>query len=260
MVSGSSYLPNRFERKYVISEQKAAMIRSLIHNHVEPDEYLTPEWPNGYPVYSLYLDSPQLSLYDATARGMKNRFKLRIRYYDDSPDGPIFPEIKRRIDQVIRKKRVGIKRERITDLLSGALPDRSALLNSKQDFGALQEFCQLARSLNAIPTLIVGYNREAYIDSITGTCRVTFDRNIRARSFNEFEGLTTTLQPMRHQDPGVILEMKYVDRLPQWMQRIVHQFGLERQSVPKYGWSVESFGQVVVLREATKRFLGRVVV
>lgn len=102
--------------------------------------------------------------------------------------------------------------------------------------------------------------RQAYIDSTTGTCRVTFDRNLRARAFDEFEGLTANLQPARHQDPGVILEMKYVDRLPQWMQLIIRLFGLERQSVPKYGWSVESLGEIIVLQQATKRFLGRVVV
>lgn len=257
---GSSYLPNRFERKYVISEEKAAAIHALIRNHAQPDAYLTPDRPNGYPVYSLYLDSPRLSLYNAAAQGMKNRFKLRIRYYDDRPDGPIFPEIKRRLDQVVHKQRVGIKREKITDLLQGVTPTRSDLINARQEFGALEEFCRLCRALEAIPTLIVGYHRQAYIDSITGTCRVTFDRNLRARAFDEFEGLTANLQPARHQDPGVILEMKYVDRLPQWMQRIIRLFGLERQSVPKYGWSVESLGEIIVLQQATKRFLGRVVV
>lgn len=244
----------------MVSEAKAAAIQALIQNHMDPDEYLTPNQPNGYPVYSLYLDSPQLSLYRATAQGMKNRFKLRIRYYDDRPDSPIFPEIKRRLDQVVQKQRVGIRREKHSELIRGYAPSRFDMLNDTQDFGALQEFCQLYRSLNAIPTLIVGYHRQAYIDKITGTCRVTFDRNIRTRSFDEFEGLTTELQPARHQDPGVILEMKYVDRLPQWMHRIIHTFGLQRQSVPKYGWSVESLGEVIVLREATKRCLGRVVV
>ena len=244
----------------MISEQKAAEIRALIRNHVTPDEYLTSKWPKGYPVYSLYMDSPQLSLYNATAQGMKNRFKLRIRYYDDSPEGPIFAEIKRRLDNVICKQRVGVRREKITELLRGVVPARSAMLNGRQDASALEEFCKLARSLGAIPTLIVGYDREAYLDSITGTCRVTFDRNLRARSFDEFEGLTTNLQPARHQDPGVILEMKYVDRLPQWMQAVILQFGLQRQSVPKYGWSVESFGEVIVKRQATRRFLARAVV
>lgn len=255
---GSSYLPNRFERKYVISEEKASAIHALIRNHTQPDAYLTPDRPQGYPVYSLYLDSPQLSLYNATAQGMKNRFKLRVRFYDNSPNGPIFAEIKRRLDQVVRKQRVGIRREKIGELLRGVMPKRSDMINSKQDFAALEDFCRLCRSLGAIPTLIVGYHRQAYIDSITGTCRITFDRNLRARAFNEFEGLSTNLTPVKHQEPGVILEMKYVDRLPHWMQRIIHVFGLERQSVPKYGWSVESLGELIVLRQATKQFLGRV--
>ena len=34
-------------------------------------------------MYSLYLDAPTLTLYWQIAYGLKNRFKLRIRFYDD---------------------------------------------------------------------------------------------------------------------------------------------------------------------------------
>lgn len=252
----TSYLPNRFERKYVVPESTADEIRALIRPHVRPDEFLTPDRPVGYPVYSLYLDSPRLGLYTATASGEKNRFKLRIRFYDESGDGPIFAEIKRRVDSVIMKQRAGVRRERLGDLLRGVVPPRHELLNATSEFAEADEFCRLTRALAAVPTLIVGYDREAYLDTRTGTGRVTFDRNLRARPFDPARGLTTDLPAARHQDPGVILEMKYVDRLPQWMQAVILRFGLQRQSVPKYGWSVESLGEVVVRRYALAGIAG----
>ena len=52
-------------------------------------------------ITSLYLDSSALHLYRQTVQGIKNRFKLRIRFYDDNPGNPAFLEIKRRVTDVI---------------------------------------------------------------------------------------------------------------------------------------------------------------
>lgn len=250
----NSYLPNRFERKYVVSEEKACDIRRFIQSHVEPDEFLTPGAPQGYPVYSLYLDSPMLSLYEATAQGMMNRFKLRIRYYDDSPQSPIFFEVKRRLNQVVKKLRVSVKRECMPHLLAGITPSKSDLADPRQDMYALAEFCRLRTQLRAIGTLIVGYNREAYLDPVAGKNRVTFDRYLRAKQFDPAKGLILDLDPVSPADPGVILELKYVDRFPEWMQQLIRTFGLERQSVPKYGWSIESIGEPVVMTRSIRLF------
>lgn len=252
-----SYLPNRYERKYVVREDVARELRRLILAYVEPDEFLTPDMPRGYPVYSLYLDSPHLSLYEATAQGLMNRFKLRIRYYDDQPHSPIFCEVKRRLNQVVRKSRVGVKREALMRLLAGVAPTRADLYkvsthdSISQDMYALTEFCRLRTQLRALGTLIVGYHREAYLDE-TGKNRVTFDRDLRAKQFDPARGLVLDLDPVVPADPGVIVEMKYVDRFPMWMQNLIRTFGLERQSVPKYGWSVESIGEPEVVTRSSQ--------
>lgn len=252
-----SYLPNRYERKYVVSEDVAIQIRRIISAHVQPDEFLTPDKPRGYPVYSLYLDSPRLSLYEATAQGLMNRFKLRIRYYDDRPGSPIFFEVKRRLNQVVKKLRVGVKRQSLMRLLAGAAPTQADLFristhgSTGQDMYALTEFCRLRTQLRGIGTLIVGYNREAFLDP-TGKNRVTFDRDLRAKQFDPKQGLILDLDPVVPEDPGVIVELKYVDRFPLWMQNIIRTFRLERQSVPKYGWSVQSIGEPSVITHSSR--------
>ena len=83
----------RFEAKYVIGELQAEAITHYIKPFVEPDPH-APE----YPVTSLYLDSPDLALYQSSDMGEKNRFKLRVRSYDDAPRSPLFLEVKQRID------------------------------------------------------------------------------------------------------------------------------------------------------------------
>jgi len=255
-----SYLPSRYERKYLVSDAKARAIREAILHRVKPDEYLVGDAAvGGYPVYSLYLDCPRLSLYEATAQGLLNRFKLRIRFYDEDPEHPVFFEIKRRIHQVIQKQRATVRRSSVERLLAGSMPvpeDLEPGLGDKRSFVDLQEFCRLRASLSAVGTLIVGYDREAYIDPVRGSTRVTFDRRLRASRFDPTRGLTTDAPLIETEEQGVILELKYVDRLPTWMQHLIRDFGLERQSIPKYGWSVEAFGERRVADSAVHRNTG----
>jgi len=256
-MAAASYLPNRYERKYLVNDAKARAIREAILHRVTPDEYLAGDAAaDGYPVYSLYLDCPRLSLYEATAQGLLNRFKLRIRYYDESPEHPVFFEIKRRIHQIIQKQRATVRRSSVERLLAGSMPvpeDLEPRLADARSFSDLQEFCRLRASLGAVGTLIVGYNREAYIDAVRGSTRVTFDRRLRACRFDPRRGLTTDAPLVKTEEQGVILELKYVDRLPTWMQQLIRDFSLERQSIPKYGWSVEAFGERSVADTAIRR-------
>ena len=73
---------SRFEYKYYVDEGRARTIRNFIESYLEPDEFLVKFGGIGYPVCSLYLDNSGLLLYDQTMQGQKNRFKLRIRFYD----------------------------------------------------------------------------------------------------------------------------------------------------------------------------------
>ena len=91
----------RFELKYRIGEHTALAIRDFVSSYLEIDEYGA-TLPNfAYPVHSLYLDSPDLELYRTTINGDKNRFKLRLRFYENRPEAPVYFEIKRRMNNTI---------------------------------------------------------------------------------------------------------------------------------------------------------------
>ena len=75
----------RFELKYLIDEALTPGIRDFVSCHLELDEYGV-GWPDlAYSVHTLYLDSDDLRTFLASTNGSKNRFKLRLRYYDDNP-------------------------------------------------------------------------------------------------------------------------------------------------------------------------------
>src|ERR1700704_1995824 len=94
----------RFELKYLVDEALTPRIRDFLGSYLELDDYGVGRPNLSYPVHSVYLDSDDLRTFQASINGAKNRFKLRLRYYDDSPKTPVFFEVKARVDNCILKQ------------------------------------------------------------------------------------------------------------------------------------------------------------
>jgi SPX domain protein involved in polyphosphate accumulation len=233
---------NRFELKYIINEGLAPGIREFLRCHLELDEYARPDLANNYVIHSLYLDSPGLDLCLATLHGHKNRFKLRIRFYDDDPLNPVFFEVKQRLNDIINKDRVAVHRRVVHRLLDHNWPEPSDLCqNSPKNFAALKRFCSLRNVLQADHGLFVSYLREAWVSAFDDQVRVTFDHQLQAshqldQTLRMF-GLKTWQQPRIE---GIVLELKFCDRFPLWMNELVQEFDLERTVMAKYVACVES--------------------
>lgn len=232
---------NRFELKYVISEQCAQGVRDFVRSYLVPDEFNPPQG-GGYQVNSVYLDNPGLELCNATIEGHKNRFKLRIRFYDDSPTSPVFFEIKRRANDAILKERARVQRPACARLLSGHWPGHTDLVKySPKSFDSLRRFCDLRNQIQASGKAIVTYDREAYVTPDSDSVRVTFDRNLRTVPFvGEFRASRSDWTYPKID--GTVLELKFTERFPIWMRNLVRVFNLQRGSMPKYVECVTSLG------------------
>ena len=239
---------SRYELKYIIDERCAKEVRDFVRGHLEPDEFTEPDQGNSYRISSLYLDNANLSLYRQTVAGEKNRFKLRIRFYDNNPDGPAFLEIKRRVTGVILKARAAVTRQGVLDLLDRKGPDESWLLGSNGDpksGAALLTFSDLSDSVGASPSIYVSYRREAYVSPSSNSIRVTFDRQLLGGTYEHGANLaapTDGARPEIGNRGKVILELKFTDRFPRWMREMAHAFDLQRTSVPKYVLCVNAMG------------------
>ena len=170
-------------------------------------------------------------------RGQKNRFKLRIRGYDGRPDSPLFAEVKHRSDRVINKRRSLISRPLARALVRGrSLPEDAPL--DRFDFA---EFRSLSARLAARPAVYVSYLREAYEAAGPEPVRLTIDRALRNAPADReapfaFDGKDWAPTPL----DGVILELKYTDACPHWLEVMVETFQLDRRSVAKYVMCLES--------------------
>ncbi len=240
----------RFELKYRMDHESTALaIRDFVGSFLEVDEFGA-TMPNfSYPVHSLYLDSPGLKTYWDTINGDKNRFKLRLRFYENRPDAPVYFEIKRRINNIIAKQRGGVKREAVDALLAGQLPEPGHLVSrDPKHLVALQNFCRLMNVTEARPKTHIAYLREAWLSQQDNAVRVTLDREVRT----ELEPTTWLSTHMRNPvlvfGRQIILELKYTSRFPNWFADLVRHFGLAQCGAAKYVDGVNQIGVQRVVR------------
>ena len=228
----------RYELKYHITETQAAAIAEFVKPFVQLDRYCKLQPSRDYPIVSLYLDSGNLQLCRESLAGRQNRFKLRIRSYTDEPEYPRFFEIKRRINTVIMKSRARVMDSDVETLLAGLpLPPH----NYTADTDTINQFQLYMSNIRAKPAVLIRYMRQAYESDDQNRVRVTFDREL---AYNITKAPRVRLGGRGWQwNPftmgGVILEIKFTDRYPAWLSRLVKHFNLRPRSISKFASSIE---------------------
>lgn len=244
----------RSEHKYLISEGTAQAMRGFVATYLALDEYMPPNDPDGYQVHSLYLDSPTYELYRETACGVKNRYKLRMRFYDENPSSPVFLEIKSRTTESIRKMRAIVSKTSAEALLNGERLNQADLKNpNEKSILALEEFNRRVGRLSASGRAFVSYQREAYVALEADGIRITFDRHIRGVQFDTLFGMRMPAGEVTVFPGQVVLEIKYTNQLPSWSQDLIRGFGLQRTSFPKYVHVVDALCRKSELSSAGMR-------
>ena len=234
----------RFELKYLVDEQNAPHIRDFVRSYLELDDYGADAPDYSYAVHTLYLDSDDLRTYQACLNGIKNRFKLRLRYYDEKPETPVFFEIKARQDNCILKQRCPVRREAVPLLLAGQLPGPGQVLSKEaRHLETLQKFNLLQHQLNARPKTHNTYLREAWVSPRDNSLRVTIDRNVRIEPYFVAKAPVEMFSPTRIFRGTVILELKFTTRFPAWFKELVSAFHLMQFSASKYAEGVLLIGE-----------------
>jgi hypothetical protein len=234
----------RLEIKYLIDELTAERIRAQIDPYCTPDAHSCESAHDrsgraGYPIQSLYLDSPALAFHQAKVRGDPDRIKARVRTYSDT--SPATLEVKRRNSEVIDKTRAVIDRRFVEDAANGLSPPCLFPGDSQSRF--LGDFAHTVAKWGAVPTLSVFYEREAYESLVDVYSRITFDRKIRVRRTSDWD-----LSPgdddwhsfddywrTDHLTIPVVLELKCeTSTIPAWLTDLIRRNELCQSSFSKY--------------------------
>jgi hypothetical protein len=233
----------RYERKYLVPDNVAVAIRNELLPHLDVDSHTPADSVRGYAVYSLYLDTPSLDLYRHTRQGLKDRFKLRIRYYDHDPDGAAYVEVKERSNGLVFKRRYRADRPLVEAMLRDPQcePLVHALGNGARN-SALDEFSKRRQSLGADPKLFVAYEREAYNSKSEPKVRITFDRRIIANAAARTAGLNIPRFGSNVGGLNVLIEFKHAGPPPAWLTDVLAQFKLRRGSFSKFAEGLDVLG------------------
>jgi hypothetical protein len=227
----------RYELKYLVSESKAEAVAQFIKPYLQVDRYSKLQRRGDYPITSLYLDSDDLRLCWESLTGVKNRFKLRIRSYTDELDYPRFFEIKRRINTVIAKSRARVMDRDVPTLLAGlSLPPQ----NYSADIETLNQFQLYMNSIKAKPKILIRYMRRAWEGDSETRVRVTLDRQL---CYCTTEAPEVRLGGRGWQENtltmgSAILEIKFTNRYPAWLNDMIRALDLQAQPISKYATSL----------------------
>ena len=220
-------IPLRHELKYHITPAELTVLRGVLAPVMQLD-------PNGnenneYHIRSLYFDTINDDALDEKIAGVGNRKKYRIRIYNFS-DRVIKLECKSKYGDLISKQSVSIPRELAEQLIAGD-PDGLQRMRHPLFHDVYREM----RTRLLRPAVIVDYVREAYIHQAEEV-RITFDKQVRTGlySVDMFNPQIPTYPVF--DDPVEILEVKYDEFLPGYLQSILSGVTAQRSAISKYTW------------------------
>ena len=220
-------IPLRHELKYHITPAELTVLRGVLAPVMQLD-------PNGnenneYHIRSLYFDTINDDALDEKIAGVGNRKKYRIRIYNFS-DRVIKLECKSKYGDLISKQSVSIPRELAEQLIAGD-PDGLQRMRHPLFHDVYREM----RTRLLRPAVIVDYVREAYIHQAEEV-RITFDKQVRTGlySVDIFNPQIPTYPVF--DDPVEILEVKYDEFLPGYLQSILSGVTAQRSAISKYTW------------------------
>ena len=218
-------IPLRHEYKYLITPAELSVLRGVLRPVLQCD-------PNGnerneYHIRSLYFDTIEDDALNEKIAGVGQRHKYRIRIYNFS-SRVIKLECKSKYGDLISKQSVTIPRDLAEQLIAG---DPEGLQRMRHPL--FHDVFREMRTRLLRPAVIVDYVREAYIHPAQEV-RITFDKQLRTGLFSHdmFNPRLPTYPVF--DDPVEILEVKYDEFLPTYLQSILSGVTAQRSAVSKY--------------------------
>jgi hypothetical protein len=137
-----------------------------------------------------------MSLYQQTVNGEKNRFKLRMRFYDEEPESPCLPGGQAAHDGHHLQDPGGGQQadgRGVSQWQAAVLQRLSSSKTEKSKIGLIP-FSELCDLVHAKGSIFVSYRSEAYIHPHVAGLRVTFDRDLVGYPYRTEDGLEAAVK------------------------------------------------------------------
>jgi len=235
---------NRFELKYILPVSRCAKIIDELKHQIPPDRH---GGEQGYPIVSLYYDSPQLDCFWAKIEGIRFRRKVRLRVYPGEDitrvtHGSI--EIKQRINKTVQKRRLELPLEQAERLCAGRLSFEGL---DEMDTQVAHEVTYLSRAMDLQPSAITAYWRRAFEGQEENAgVRVTFDTYVASR-IHALDVISPAKNRLILPADFCIMEVKADDRVPEWTTSLLARHDCQLNRVSKYCAGVATLRDLKVM-------------
>lgn len=221
---------NRYEEKYIMTEEQKERMQKFLSKYFVSDHYCVSGF--GYPIYNIYFDGVDHPILRQSVQKPPFKEKMRMRSYHCpvSDMDNVFLEIKRKVNGRINKRRICLTyHDAMTMIENGKYPHYP-------DYESNQVLAEIRYFLEMNPvkaSYFISYERLAYTSIDQSGIRITFDRNLRERTWNLNlnDNAGTLLLPKEQW----LMEIKTSDNYPLWLVEELSALGLYSQSFSKVG-------------------------
>ena len=211
----------RIEKKYLLSKAQYYAMLNGIENTMEPDLYA------NYEIGNVYYDTDNFDLIRLSLDKPVYKEKLRVRSYGTPNDEDrVFVELKKKFDGIVYKRRITMTAYEAAVSLDRGYIDRNDQIS--------REINWFLHTYDPRPMAYIGYDREAFAGIEDPNLRLTFDTNLRGRSYDV---------DLRSGDHGysiipqdsVLMEIKIPGSAPLWLAHLLSRNNIHDVSFSKYG-------------------------
>lgn len=214
----------RNELKYIITNIDATILKGRFDSILTKDPHIK---DGNYKIRSLYFDDINLTSYYQVLNSVNERWKWRIRFYNDD-DTYICLEKKMKINGIVYKKSLRLKKKQVLNIIN----KKNIKINDKND-KLLNEFYLNILTKGLKPVIIIDYDRIPYIYKV-GNIRITIDYNLSVSDkIDEIFNKNLNMIPIT-ESKNIIMEVKYNNFLPGYIKSKLNLNCLERTTYSKY--------------------------
>jgi hypothetical protein len=219
---------SRQELKYLISVAGQKVLCNYLKTYMVEDPAMTDSL--GYDVSSLYFDSPEFMCLAQKANGNRRKQKFRLRIYENR-SSPFFLEVKSKTGSVSSKSRHAV-------VAAGApwlagLEELARFFNAQGASPEAGDFLYNYHRFQLQPVLWVHFRRKAYVCPQGSGLRLTIDQSLRSQFFSA-HGKDFTQKSVTFGGAADILELKFTQQIPAWLDLLMAEMQLEKIGFSKY--------------------------